>query len=223
MDNEFWLQRWREGRTGWHRNAVMPLLEKHWPMLGVPPGARVLVPLCGKSLDMLWLAQQGHQVLGVELSPVAVEAFLRENNLHARTTAAPEGTHFEISNAPNGSIEIINGDLFAVDAATLGGCNAFYDRGAMIALHAPLRERMARDVYSQLPVGSRGLLIALDYPQHEMEGPPFSVGSAEVQRLLDPPWIISRLERRDIFGDDPSFAERGATAMHTDVYSLRKK
>lgn len=223
MDTEFWLQRWREGRTGWHRDAVMPLLEKHWPALGAASGARVLVPLCGKSLDMLWLSAQGHDVLGVELSPVAVESFLRDNQLYARSKAKADGTWFKVTNPPGGSIDIINGDLFAVDAATLASCDAFYDRAAMIALSAPLRERMAREVYAQLPAGSRGLLITLEYPQHEMEGPPFSVDGAEAHRLLDPHWVISELERRNIFGDDPSFAERGATAMHTGVYAARRK
>lgn len=223
MDTEFWLQRWREGRTGWHRNAVMPLLERHWPTLQLPRGSRVLVPLCGKSLDMLWLSAQGHDVLGVELSPVAVEAFLRENQLYARSRAKADGTWFKVTNPPGGSIDIINGDVFAVDAATFGDCNAFYDRAAMIALPAPMREHLARDVYARLPSGSRGLLIVLDYPQHEMEGPPFSVDGAEVHRLLDSNWIASELERRDIFDDDPSFAERGVTAMHTGVYAVRRK
>ena len=74
MDADFWLQRWREGRTAFHQNRVMPLLEKHWPALGLKPGRRVFVPLAGKSLDMLWLAAQGQRVLGVELSPIAEPA-----------------------------------------------------------------------------------------------------------------------------------------------------
>ncbi|HET7931709.1 MAG TPA: thiopurine S-methyltransferase [Rhodanobacteraceae bacterium] len=223
MDAEFWLQRWREGRTGWHRDAVMPLLERYWPASGVAPGARVLVPLCGKSLDMLWLSQQGHDVLGVELSPVAVEAFLRENQLTAGSAARADGTHFKVTNPPGGSIEIINGDLFDVAPETIASCHAFYDRAAMIALPAPVRARMASEVYARLPADSRGLLIVLDYPQHEMEGPPFSVDADEVQSLLAAQWQVTQLERRDIFGEDPSFAERGATAMHTSVYALSKQ
>lgn len=222
MDTEFWLQRWREGRTGWHRDAVMPLLEKHWAALDLPPGSRVLVPLCGKSLDMLWLSAQGHDVIGVELSPVAVESFLRENQLYARSKAKADGTWFKVTNPPGGSIEIINGDLFAVAAATLAECNAFYDRAAMIALPAPLRERMAHDVYSRLGAGSRGLLIVLDYPPNQMQGPPFSVDAHEVQRLFTSQWDVQESERRDIFGDDPHFAEQGVTSLHTSVYALRK-
>src|SRR5690348_18017582 len=81
MRAEFWLERWREGRTGFHRDTPMPLLLRHWPALALPRGSRVLVPLCGKTLDMPWLAEQGHRVLGVELSPLAVEQFFAGQGL----------------------------------------------------------------------------------------------------------------------------------------------
>ena len=94
MDAAFWLQRWQEGQIGFHRSDVMPLLEKHWPSLQLPAGSRVLVPLCGKSLDMHWLAAQGHRVLGVELSPLAVTQFFEEAGLTPVRTTSPYGEHF---------------------------------------------------------------------------------------------------------------------------------
>ncbi len=224
MKVEYWLQRWREGRTGWHHESVMPLLEQHWASLGVARGTRVLVPLCGKSLDMLWLAQQGTRVLGVEISPVAVEAFLAENHLHASKSEATDGVHCRITNAPaNGDIEIIQGDVFGVAPGLLEDCGAFYDRAALIAFPAPMRDRLANEVYLKLPVGSRGLLITLEYPAGEMEGPPFSVDEAEVHRLLDAQWEIRQLERRDILASQPSFLEGGVTALHTAVYALTRR
>lgn len=222
MKAEYWLQRWREGRTGWHRGEVMPLLEKHWPSLGVPRGTRVLVPLCGKSLDMLWLASQGLRVLGVELSPLAIDAFLAENQLRAKTHAARDGTHYVVENLGDGGIEIIHGDVFGVDAATFASCAAIYDRAALIAFPAPMRERYVREVYDKLASGCRGLLITLDYPPHEMEGPPFSVDDPEVRRLFAAQWQIERLEHRDILASQPSFSGQGVTALHTAVYALRR-
>ena len=68
-----WIERWREGRTGWHEVDGSALLRRHWPRL--VRGSRVLVPLCGKSVDMLWLASQGLEVTGVELSEIAARAF----------------------------------------------------------------------------------------------------------------------------------------------------
>lgn len=75
QDNHLWLDFWRDERSDFHQIAVNPLLNKFWPSLKLAHGSRVFVPLCGKSLDMLWLAQQGHEVIGVELSSIAVEDF----------------------------------------------------------------------------------------------------------------------------------------------------
>lgn len=223
METEYWLKRWRENRTGWHHDEVMPLLEKHWPGLGVLAGTRVLVPLCGKSLDMLWLSQQGLNVLGIEISPVAVEAFLAENHLHARTRATPNGTRYGITNPPGGKIEILNHDLFKVDTALIAKCSAFYDRAALIALPAATRTKLANKVYANLPTGSRGLLIVLDYPPSEMDGPPFTVDNREVHRLFDRDWETRQLERRDILAAQPHFREQGVTALHTAVYTLGRR
>lgn len=224
MKAEYWLQRWKEGRTGWHHESVMPLLEQHWGVLAVPRGTRVLVPLCGKSLDMVWLARQGLHVLGVEISPVAIETFLAENHLHASQTERADGTHYRIADAPaDGDIEIINGDVFGMAHGTLEDCGAFYDRAALIAFPAPMRDRLAREVYAKLPTGVRGLLITLEYPAGEMEGPPFSVDEAEVHRLFDAHWNIRQLERRDILASQPSFSQNGVTALHTAVYALTRR
>ena len=96
MDAEFWLERWREGRTHFHQTRITPLLQKYWPTLAVPKGGRVLVPLAGKSLDMVWLAAQGHAVLGVELSQLAVDQFFEENELRPATHESVYGKHLSL-------------------------------------------------------------------------------------------------------------------------------
>jgi thiopurine S-methyltransferase len=218
MQAEFWLQRWREGRTGFHHERPMPLLLEHWPSLALPKGSRVLVPLCGKTLDMPWLAAQGHRVLGVELSPLAVAQFFAEHGLVPERHASPMGVRHVA-----GDIEIIQGDVFGLDDATLAGCDAVYDRAAVIALPAPMRERYAHEVYARLPTGCRGLMITLEYPQAEMEGPPFSVDGGQVEALFEADWSIDLLERRDILAVQPEFQEAGVSSLHTGVYRLQRK
>jgi thiopurine S-methyltransferase len=218
MQAEFWLQRWREGRTGFHHERPMPLLLEHWPSLALPKGSRVLVPLCGKTLDMPWLAAQGHRVLGVELSPLAVAQFFAEHGLVPERHASPMGVRHVA-----GDIEIIQGDVFGLDDATLAGCDAVYDRAAVIALPAPMRERYAREVYARLPTGCRGLMITLEYPQAEMDGPPFSVDGGQVEALFEADWSIGLLERRDILAAQPKFQEAGVSSLHTSVYRLQRK
>lgn len=134
MDADFWLDRWREGRTHFHQTRVTPLLQKYWPTLDVPAGGQVLVPLAGKSLDMVWLAGQGLRVLGVELSQLAVEQFFDENDLRPEIHQSAQGRHYVA-----GNLELICGDVFALEDATLAACAGVYDRAALVALPEPMR------------------------------------------------------------------------------------
>jgi thiopurine S-methyltransferase len=218
MDADFWLQRWDQGQIGFHQDRVMPLLEKHWPSLALPAGSQVFVPLAGKSLDMLWLAAQGHRVLGVELSPLAVQQFFAEHGLQPRVHESRHGVHHVA-----GGIELICGDAFALDAQVLADCAAVYDRAALIALPAPMRQRYASQVYGVMPVGAQGLLITLEYPQTQKAGPPFSVVPAEVDALLAGQWQVDALERRDILSQEPRFVAAGVTSLDTAVYRLRRR
>ena len=218
MDPEFWLQRWREQRIGFHREHTTPALEQHWPSLALPAGSRVLVPLAGKSLDMLWMVAQGYRVLGVELSLLAVQQFLDENALVAKQHVSAQGLHYVA-----GRIEIIVGNVFVLDDATLASCSGVYDRAAVIALPPPLRKRYAAELYARLPPGCRGLMITLQYPHHEMDGPPFSVDDASVHALFDPDWHVHRLEYRDVLAAEPRFAAHGVHALHSGVYRLERR
>ncbi len=215
MDKDFWQQRWREGQIGFHQPRIMPLLQKHWRTLGLPADSRVLVPLAGKSLDVAWLAEQGHQVLAVELSSIAVEQFFAEHGLTPSIRESALGRHYVA-----GGIEFICGDIFDLDATTLAGCAGCYDRAALVALPADMRRRYVAHVYGGLPTGCRALLLTLDYPQSQMDGPPFAVDDAEVHALYAPRWRIDRLEARDILEHEPRFAERGVTRLGTSAYRL---
>jgi thiopurine S-methyltransferase len=215
MDPSFWHARWQEGRIGFHQDRPTPLMLKYWPTLDLAPGAKVFVPLCGKSLDMAWLASQGLRVLGVELSARAVEAFFAEHGLTPTADETAYGTRYAA-----GDIEIICGDAFALDADALRECDAVFDRAAIIALPPPLRERYVHELYARLPAGCRGLLVTLEYPQHEKDGPPFSVPEDEVRDLYARDWTVRVLDRRDILADQPGFVAEGVTALQTVVYRL---
>ena len=218
MQPDFWQQRWAEQQIGFHQATPTPLLLKHWPALGVPAGATVFVPLAGKSLDMAWLAGQGHRVLGVELSQLAVDAFFAEHGLVPEVEETRYGRHHRA-----GGIELIRGDAFGLDAGLLAGCAAVFDRAAIIALPPPMRERYVHEVYGRLPAGCRGLLITLEYPQHEKSGPPFSVEEDEVRRLFGRDWDVAVLERREILAQQPGFRDEGVTALQTVVYRLERR
>ncbi|MDR7134038.1 thiopurine S-methyltransferase [Lysobacter niastensis] len=217
MEPAFWHQRWHDQQIGFHQGKPTPLLLKHWPSLGIAPGSCVFVPLAGKTLDMDWFAAQGLQVLGVELSRVAVEQFFTEQGLTPQVEESRYGRHYR-----SGPIELICGDAFALDEAALSGCDAVFDRAALIALPPELRRRYVRDLYARLPSRCRGLLITLEYPEHEKDGPPFCVREDEVRKLFGHDWEVATLERRDILDQQPIFIAEGVTALETVVYRLQR-
>lgn len=218
MHSDFWLQRWREGRTGFHQDRVTPLLREHWPTLALPADSRVFVPLAGKSLDLAWLAGQGHRVLGVELSSLAVEQFFAGQQLVPQVSASRYGRHYRA-----GAIELICGDAFVLDADVLEGCAAVYDRAALIALPPEMRARYVDTLYARLPASCRGLLITLEYPQAQKDGPPFAVPEVEVRARFDAGWDIATLARHDILAAEPGFVAAGVSSLETVAYRLDRR
>ena len=217
MNPEFWHQRWAGHQIGFHQSTPTPLLLKHWPALGIAPGATVFVPLAGKSLDMAWLAAQGHSVLAIELSQVAVDEFFAEHGLVPEVEATRHGLHHRA-----GGIELIRGDAFDLDAGLLARCAGVFDRGALVALPPDLRRRYASELYARLPRGCRGLLVTLEYPQPERAGPPFSVDATEVQSLYAGDWDIAQVDHRPIPPGHPG-ALPGLSRFDTAVYLLRRR
>jgi thiopurine S-methyltransferase len=217
MHAEFWQARWSRSEIGFHLPEVNPYLQQHWPALGLAAGVRVLVPLCGKSLDLAWLAGQGYQVVGVELAQRAVEDFFAEHDLQP---VVSEVGAFRLYRA--GAVEIYCGDFFALTTQQLAGCNALYDRAALIALPPDMRARYVAHLTQILPSGSRGLLVSLDYDQTQMDGPPFAVADDEVQQLFTPAWQLQELACGDVLGDNWKFLKRGLERLDERVYRLSK-
>lgn len=217
MEPGFWHERWARNQTGFHLSEVNPYLLRHWPGLGVSSGAQVLVPLCGKSLDLAWLAGIGHRVMGVELSEKAIEEFFSEQGL---TPQIHQRGAFKVFQA--GAIELWCGDFLALDAGAVTQCTALYDRAALIALPPLMREQYAAHLNRVLAEGSRGLLITLDYEQSQKAGPPFAVSDDEVRLLLGGQWRLDVLEEQDILGGSWKFVQDGVTRLDERVYRLAK-
>ncbi len=189
MDRSFWEARWRTGQTGWHLPHPNPLLVEHWAALAVPAGARVFVPLCGKSEDMVWLAQQGYQVLGNELCGEAVAAFFDEQGLApVRSTLGDALIRWQA-----GPYTLIEGDFFRLSPEWTAGVAAVYDRAALVAFPPALRPRYGAHLQYLAPEGAGYLLISLNGPVAPDAGPPFSVPDDEVRTLFA---NMRRLERR---------------------------
>jgi thiopurine S-methyltransferase len=218
VDESFWQARWARDQIGFHLDRVNPYLQRHCSALELQPGAQVLVPLCGKSLDLVWLAGQGYRVLGVELAQKAVEDFFAEHGLSAEISQ--EGV-FKVFRA--GAVELWCGDFFALTAEQLGDCQGFYDRAALIALPGEMRKRYVAHLQAILPPACRGLLITLDYRQSQMDGPPFAVKDGEVHELFGAGWQVETLERLDVLQGNWKFIKHNLQALDEVVYRLVKR
>jgi thiopurine S-methyltransferase len=218
MEHDFWHERWQRGEIGFHQGDVHPDLLRHWPAIGAAHGAQVFAPLCGKSLDLAWLVAQGHRVLGVELSMIAAEGYFASQGLvPARSSEGP------FMRLEAGGCAILVGDFFALEPAQLAGIGALYDRAALIALPTAMRERYAALLARLLPAGTRGLLVTVDYPPAQMQGPPFPVPAAEVHRLHDAAFAPVLLARRDALAGEPRLAARGLTELHEESWLLVRR
>jgi thiopurine S-methyltransferase len=215
MKKEFWLERWERSEIGFHQNEINPYLLQYWQELPCSHGGEVFVPLCGKSQDMVWLRLQGCTVLGVELSAIAVQDFFRENSkspLHAKSGK------FESCEADG--IRILCGDFFDLTKENLAKVNAVYDRASLVALPPDMRERYACHLADILPHGTQILLVTFDYPQAEMDGPPFAVSLQDVEALYGKYADIRLLAQEDTLPQNPRFRQRGVSRMEESIFLL---
>ena len=215
MQPQFWLDRWRTGQIAFHQSSVDRSLRHYWPALGVGAGSRVFAPLCGKSLDLLWLRDQGLEVMGVELAAAAVEAFFLENGVPARRRA---GVPFDAYDAPG--LRLLCGDFFAVTPALLDRVDAVYDRAALISWAPALRSGYVGHLATLMSPGARMLLITLEYRESQMAGPPFAVPAEEVTRLYARQFEILEIGRQDILPHEARFRAKGLTELFEVCYQL---
>ncbi|WP_421207140.1 thiopurine S-methyltransferase [Aeromonas enteropelogenes] len=187
MEAAFWHQRWEENRIGFHQADFNRWLQSWWS--AQQPDEPVLVPLCGKSRDMLWLKGRGHPVDGFELSELAIGQFFSENGL-AETVSevGPYQCH------QHDTLRIYQGDFFA--APELGRrYRLVYDRAALIALPTAMRRQYAALMSRLVEAGGQILLVTLEYQPEQQVQPPFSVGELEVRSLFEREFRVEVLGR----------------------------
>lgn len=192
MEASFWHNRWQTNQTGWHEREVNPLLIAYFPSLHMPPGRRVFVPLCGKSLDLGWLLSQGYAVAGAELSELAVTQLFTE--LGIKPTISEIGKHKLFH---GDRINIFVGDLFDLSRDALGPVDAVYDRAALVALPEAMRMQYTAHL-KVLTALAPQLVIGYEYDQAVVPGPPFSVTPDELHRHYGDCYTLTPLARLEL-------------------------
>ena len=206
---EPWLERWEEGRIGWHEPDGNASLKMHWPDL--PENSRVLVPLCGKSYDLIWLANRRLDVVGVELSQTAIESFFAEHELEYETDSDGKLKRYRSTTHP---ITIFCGDYFDFQSRPF---DALFDRGALVAIPADVRPRYVEHTDALLAHNAYRLIISMEYDQAAANGPPFAVMPDEIKSYWDGMHLLSR--HNDIDNCPPKFKAAGLTEVTEAAWS----
>lgn len=215
-EHAYWHERWRENRIGFHRPTVHEALLRFWPTL-VNEDARVLVPLSGKSRDLVWLESRGHEVVAAELVEQAVVDFHREQ---ARAYEVTDAAPFRVYRSR--AITTFCGDFFELDPAQTGAVSAIYDRAALIALAPAKRVEYARHLLKWCAPGVTAVLITCEYPQELRAGPPFSVDDAEVRAHFGARFAIEFLHSTDLLVENPDhYREFKLPYMRERIYGLK--
>ncbi len=217
MQPEFWLDRWRSAQIGFHQAATDRHLQAYWPTLQLPANSHVFVPLCGKSLDLLWLRERGHSVVGVEISPIAAEALFAEHGIPARRRRLADFDVYE-----SDRLTLLRGDFFKLSPALLGGIAAVFDRAALISWTPALRASYVQQLVNLTSPGTQTLLISVEYPEEQMSGPPFPLVRADIDALYSHNHSIEELGRHEILDLEPRLRARGLTELREVCYRLTR-
>lgn len=212
-----WRGHWERGEIAFHLNVVNPLLEKHWHQLNIANKTHVFVPLCGKTMDLLWFMKQGYYVVGVELSEIACEDFFIENNLSFKKEKKGEFTSYY-----NDQIEIYCGDFFALSSDILPPITAVYDRAALIALPEELRQVYTKHL-AQLMIPETQMLLITYESANLVQGPPYPVPFQEVKCLYGSQFQISELDRFQIVEISKHLLAKKYKELYEVVYRLKKR
>ena len=212
-----WLKFWENNETNWHGDNVTQELIEYFELFELEPRDKVFVPLCGKSLDMLYIMNQGFSVIGVEISEIGVRQFFNENNLTYKITKVDD---FDLYSTEN--LEIYCGDFFALTSKHLNKVKSVFDRKSLIALEPEVRQKYVKHLNDIISVGARILLVTLQYPQHQMSGPPFSVNKSEVESLFSMTFESQELRSFNDIENGSKLERAGVDYINNAAYCLRK-
>jgi thiopurine S-methyltransferase len=213
-----WHGFWSRERQGFHEGRVNRFLQRYLPEFGLQAGDAIFVPLCGKAVDMRWLAEQGHPVIGVELSPVAIESFFAESGLpYQRSKEGPFTVYRSIN------LTLYQGDYMQLEARQLEGCKLVYDRASLVAIEPFNRSSYVAQMRRILPPVTPMLLVTLEYDQDRMDGPPFSVPLDEVRSLYHSGYLVKELEQVEQIDERPKWREIGLESLKERALKLEPR
>lgn len=178
MESSFWHNCWERNLLGFHQHDVHPLLINNFTHLLSPSDRHVFVPLCGKTQDMVYLAQY-LQVTGSELSEIACRDFFVGNEIEFDQQTVGEFVRYSAE-----QLTLCQGDFFKLSANAIDKVDWIYDRAALIAMPPAMQEKYVKHLQHFFTANTRLFLITVEFPSEQLSGPPFSISGDDVKRLF---------------------------------------
>lgn len=186
----FWLQ--KDIPLPWHQTTPHPKLLKYADKFLVK-AARVLVPLCGKTLDLKWLYENGYEVVGVEGTEFAIEEFFKDTKLEF--SKAPYGDGGLIYQTPDKRLTILRTNFFTLsDANYVATFDSVWDRAALVAVLPEHRRFFAASVKRLAKPSFKCVSVVTEFDESKVEGPPYSVDQEEISNLYGECATITKLD-----------------------------
>ncbi len=220
MQKSYWEARWRKNKIGFHGSQPDEALTTHWPDLNLDSDSIVAAPLCGKSTDLVWLRNRGHEVYGVEFVEQACRDFFEEQGM---------GDALRVRNHPKGPVYSSDGitlqaaDFMKLHPRDVPAATALYDRAALVALPEEMRADYAARCSRLFPELDTVLLVSFEYDSSLMSGPPFSIYGDEIRRLYGETFTVKELSRTDMVPVSEKYRRIGLPEMIKVCWLLKKK
>lgn len=215
MEKDFWLNKWKKREIGFHQSEYNEYLVEFWEEIK-EDNESVFVPLCGKTRDMIFLRDAGHDILGVELSETAIIEFFAENKMNPEKLSLGQMTSYYCD-----GIKIIHGNLFDIPANALNECKYIYDRASIVALPRMMREQYAEFLLRNSEI-RQGLLVAMSFDDEEL-GPPFSIPKADLYDLFHGQAELTELKTIVEEGNTVSVHAGKIERRFEEVYKIKFK
>ncbi len=225
VDTAQWKDAWAKGRTSFHEGKPNEFLSKHVDALtGGKPAITIFVPLCGKAVDLKWLYDRGHSVVGVEVANQAIEEFFTENNLEFSKEDVDK-VHGTLYKSSDGRIRLYACDLYDFSNEVESGMQAVWDRGSLVAINKEDREKYIKILRSVTSDDCRYLAEVFNYDPTKLNGPPHTILETELARILGDAWSFKFLDERKLNENDaiPPHWREFMSEMCLKLYLIKNK
>ena len=174
---EDWQDHYDSNDLGWDLGQVAPPFVELWEK-GKLPWGEVLVPGCGRGHEVIFLAENGFEVTGIDFSEGAVTYLgnaLKKRNLKGR---------------------VLHQDFFSLDDTHDGVYNLVIEQTFFCAISPRQRQDYVLKVSRMLKPG--GMLVGLFYHTDKQGGPPYNTTREDIETHFSENFEIQELDKTSL-------------------------